>query len=73
MAIPAGQVAIRESLPLGWAITYPVVGYHLVDVHAGRERSRTIDFGNFASFDFGDAPAAPAIRHLQPTAVPTTA
>ncbi len=55
--IPAGEVAIRESLPLGWATTYPALGYHIVDVVPATTISN-IDFGNFASFDYGDAPAA---------------
>ncbi|MFW6171053.1 MAG: S8 family serine peptidase, partial [Planctomycetota bacterium] len=54
--IPAGQVIIREVSPLGWETTYPVDGYHTVDVEAA-STVRNVDFGNFVSFDYGDAPA----------------
>ncbi len=47
-------MAIRESLPLGWATTYPALGYHVVDVQPAATVTG-IDFGNIASFDFGDA------------------
>ena len=54
--IPAGTTVIREALPLGWETTYPAAGYHSVNVESG-STMRNINFGNFASFDYGDAPA----------------
>ncbi len=56
VGIPGGEVRIREALTPGWEITYPVLGYHLVDVIPA-ENVGDIDFGNASSADFGDAPA----------------
>lgn len=55
--VPPGEVVIREALPLGWTTTYPALGYHIVDVIPAATVAN-IDFGNFASYDFGDAPSA---------------
>ncbi len=54
--VPGGKIPIRESLPLGWTTTFPALGYHLVDV-VPDAIVEDIDFGNFASFDYGDAPS----------------
>ena len=54
--VPPGEIMIREVVNPGWTMTYPALGYHLVDVEPG-EDSPNVDFGNAASDDFGDAPA----------------
>ena len=54
--IPAGTVAIREVLSPGWTITYPALGYHVVDV-IPTVSIPNVDFANKTAFDFGDAPA----------------
>ncbi|MGM0486151.1 MAG: S8 family serine peptidase [Planctomycetota bacterium] len=53
--IPAGRTVIREGMALGWEATYPEEGYHLIDVEANSTVT-DVDFGNFASLDFGSAP-----------------
>ena len=40
----------------GWTITYPALGYHMVDV-IPTVSIPNIDFANKTAFDFGDAPA----------------
>ncbi|MFW6172101.1 MAG: Ig-like domain-containing protein, partial [Planctomycetota bacterium] len=54
--VPAGNIMIREASDLGWETTYPAEGYHLIDVQSG-STVNDVDFGNFASLDFGSAPA----------------
>ena len=54
--IPAGTFAIREVLSPGWVLTYPAEGFHLIDV-VPNQTTPNVDFGNKASFDFGDAPS----------------
>ena len=54
--IPAGEIAIREVPSPGWALTYPALGYYIVNVLADGVVPN-LNFGNTPAFDFGDAPA----------------
>ncbi len=54
--VPATQVTIREVPSPGWQLTYPALGYYVVDVKANATIPG-LNFGNTAAFDFGDAPA----------------
>lgn len=56
VGVPPGQWKIREVLNPGWAITFPAIGYQLVQIGANAI-TPNVDFGNAALNDFGDAPA----------------
>lgn len=53
-----GTYIVRQSLPLGFNQTVPLGGAgRTVEVFAGSDTA-LVDFGDFADFDFGDAPAS---------------
>jgi hypothetical protein len=51
-----GEYVVREIAPPGTIPTFPAAGFHQKLVFAGFP-TVDVDFGNRASFDFGDAPA----------------
>src|SRR5690606_13641160 len=50
-----GEYIIREYVLPGTEVTFPVGGFHRKIVYPGLP-TPDVDFGNRASFDFGDAP-----------------